>query len=443
MKLVYPSLAAALVLCFGASSMGAQVEVSAGFGVHASRLVDRSNHNVGFGPRFGQRTFANPGVSATVAYRPNERFAVRGVASISEREVSFDFNGLRGFFGNSVARSADFGLEAAYYPSGWFSIGAGGGVAYTRSRGPGSDPFGRPMPAPTFTGTLVPQSFGFANLALEAYAGLVTLRVAPYVSLTDIYDPEVRRFIINGQPNQQRGNWLGLNATVMVRAPFGKTRYGAPITFDSLLDRTTGGLADRMPRWGVGFSGSVSAPIATLGASPRDGHSPGPAQQRFALQFTYALDDDWRLRGSLGINRLRSYTDLSTEEQLTSPQSVTNFKGVDLMVGAERRVWRELYVAADFGPLNRFNRFTSPVDQDGFDGRFGSAGDHPLAQVIWYSNTQAFWQTTDRLRLGAQVGFTLNDAHGSEPDQRIQPARDRDGRWLSLGATASYLVLKG
>ncbi len=440
----YFALAAALVLGFGESRLAAQVELSAGYGAHVSRLATSGRDNplrtfFGLG---GSETATTFSTSVTAAYRPSARLAFRATTVISSRRVESPFSSstFNGRPSQLISGTVDLGAEVAYYPKPWYSVGVGGGYSVSKPRSNSRGLAGSPLPLSGLARAIAPQSFCFTHLALEGYAGIFTLRAAPYLSVSRVFSDELSGLIINGRPQDlPRGHWVGLNASVLVRVPFGKTRYGSEISFDSLLDRSLVRVASAMPLWGFGATGRLEGTIAAPGADPDDAYTARPLKARYGLQSTYYLHADWRLRGSIAMDFISYASSLDSVQRISAPQQRTVYSGVDLMIGAERRLWRQVFVAAEVGPMKTFNSWTRNIDPDHPNGTTVSP---PRANVIWLGAAEVFGQVGPRWRLGAVASYTLNDTHGTEPDQRLSPNVPRDGRWVSIGASAGWMLLR-
>ena len=435
-RLLSPATA---VLCLvGVTSAAAQVELGVGLGAAANRL-DLAWRDVGQAGVM-PRTFIHQSGTLTAGYRPHERFATRLAATVTTRRVDPAFTDPTGQRRRLHSAYLELGLEAAYYPNRWWSVGAGLGYARaSRDRGLEQDLTSSFRPP---TSELGLRSFGVAHLALEAYMGPVTLRVRPSASLTPVVD-EALQVGPGGQVFSRRvaARWLGLDASLLARIPIGRADYTPAITFDSLLNRGTEVFELRLQRWGFGLGGSADATWANLGGEGGDTDDLRlqPRRLRLGLQSTYRLDDygDWRLRASVGLSDFRSVTYVRGDGDPIDRESETHFSGVDALAGVEHRAWRRLRLGVDVGPTQVFGRFTSNGPA------VGSREGPPIREVIWYGRGLAAWQFGERLRLGATASVTLNNPNGEDADVRLAPARPRGDRWLSLGVDATWMIVRG
>ncbi len=440
MKLQYRLLALAAVLSFGASLASAQVELSFGYGATANRLTLRDNGQQAVA--FDSRGFTRVAGTMTATYRPSAQYGIRAVGTFGSRAVNAALVGPQAQIIKPSANFYDLGLEVAYYPSPWWSVGVGGGYASNNLR----RFFGSPPSNPTFIRQLTllaPQDFGFATLALEYYAGIVTFRVAPNLSIGRVYSEGLVSTNSNGQPlPNPQGAWLGINATLMVRAPFGRTEYGPDISFDSLLNRVTTPVTSRLPGWSFGPYGQIESTGLTV-ESKLNTYSAQPTRIRAGALATYRLNDNWDLRVSAGYASLGWSTTLDSLQQTLVAQTSYRSEGFDLLLGAERKLWRNIYIGAEAGPMVVTSRREPSSGSSLFTSTAPLAAQAPLADVILFGQGSLTWRAGPRLRVGGHLSYTLSNPNGKEVDTRVDPPLRRDERWFGVGVHAGWMIVRG
>ena len=434
-------LSAVGLLSFGVSPLAAQWEVSGGGGVHLHRMSNWSTDRFAW---VRPLTYASPAASLAVGYRLHERVGVRGRIEAAEREINPRFNFLPE---RQFARSLGLGLEGVAYLKPWLSVGAGLTYHWLRPQLDGFRAFGEDEIAfAEFQMTDFGIRSHFAVHAVgEVYLGRFTVRVAPSMSVGRVYG---ERFTSANREAPLRGSWLGLGTQLLYRVPFGKTRYADPAGFGEVLATAVERGGATTQRWGLGPVVEYTAALLNVGGVG-DGYDLRPRRLRLGVLSTYALDEDWRLRLSAGWDKFGSTSRLSEVALRRRRQLRANFRGVDVMVGAERRVWRGLTVAADIGAVKVYEEWVEDLSRDGGvmtgNGRRAfplvPADNSPLADFIWLADVRADWTLGGRVRLGAHAQVTLSDVNSDSPDALLRSARPRTGGYLGAGVHAAWMVL--
>ena len=426
-------LAAAALIGFGVSPLSAQYELSLGYGVEASRLTNWSRSIGGANPL--PRTYGASTFTAALGYRPSERYVVRARFNAGERAIDYGrlVDGPGFLDTRQTAVSVGGALEGLYYVRPWVSVG--GGIGYNHLNPRVMDVSRRSVG----TTRAILRDAGLrshlvGHLAAEFHAGILTLRVAPTVSLSRAYGDGTFR----GSTETVRGNWLGLRASVGTSIPFGKTRYPRPTSVDSLLDRELAGFRARSPRWGLGIAASNTITVLEPGGAD-DGRGLMPTRWRLGPLATYRLNPDWHLRASIGLNRFGG----TTEGDAPCPQVDVDFVGVDATVGMERRIWRSLSLVGEVGVLQTSGRtMRTTRTSDGQFPELPQGGNAPIATYMALASAQLKWQAGERLSLGGHVESTLSRPFGDERHPFFAPNGRRPERWLGVGLNAEWMLVR-
>ena len=390
-------------------------------------------------------TYASPAASLAVGYRLHERVGVRGRIEAAEREINPRFNFLPE---RQFARSLGLGLEGVAYLKPWLSVGAGLTYHWLRPQLDGFRAFGEDEIAfAEFQMTDFGIRSHFAVHAVgEVYLGRFTVRVAPSMSVGRVYG---ERFTIVNREAPLRGSWLGLGTQLLYRVPFGKTRYADPAGLNEVLATAVERGGATTERWGLGPVVEYTATLLNVGGVG-DGYDLRPRRTRLGLQSTYGLSERWRVRLSAGWDHFRSESRLSPAALAQRDQLRANFRGLDIMAGVERRIWRGLTVAADVGAVKVYEEWVENLTPRDGSRRFSNgrpsfpslpADNSPLADFIWLADLRADWALAGRVRLGVHAQVTLSDVNSDSPDALLRPRRRRTGGYLGAGVHMVWMVL--